>query len=337
MSAPDPTILAALRRMRLVTADAVPTMTPLPGGVSSDIWRVDLPDGPVCVKRALARLKVDAVWEVPIERNRYEWAWMQEVARIAPESVPPLVAQDTVSECFVMGFLAPETHPVWKLLLQRGIALADTAGAVGRRLVAIHAATANRPDLAQRFATDHIFHAIRLEPYLLAAARRHRNLAPRLRDIASHTAATKRALVHGDTSPKNVLVGPDGPVLLDAECAWYGDPAFDLAFCLNHLLLKCLWVPGATAGFLASFDALADAYVAGVTWEAPATVERRAAHLLPGLLLARVDGKSPVEYLTTETDRGLVRRVATALLCRPTDTLISVRQAWADALVEASE
>jgi aminoglycoside phosphotransferase (APT) family kinase protein len=337
VSAPDPTILAALRRMRLVEADAVPTMTTLPGGVSSDIWRVDLPNGPVCVKRALPRLKVDAVWEVPIERNRYEWAWMQEVARIAPDSVPPLVAQDTASGCFVMGFLAPETYPVWKSLLQRGIALAETARAVGHRLVAIHAATADRPDLAKRFDTEHIFHAIRLEPYLLATARRHRDLAPRLRDLASQTAATKRALVHGDTSPKNVLVGPNGPVLLDAECAWYGDPAFDLAFCLNHLLLKCLWTPRATAGFLGSFDALADAYMAGVTWEAPPAVERRAAHLLPGLLLARVDGKSPVEYLSTEADRGLVRRVATALLRRPTDTLVSVRQAWADALAEAGQ
>jgi aminoglycoside phosphotransferase (APT) family kinase protein len=337
MSEPDPTILAALRRMRLVEADAVPTMTTLPGGVSSDIWRVDLPNGPVCVKRALPRLKVDAVWEVPIERNRYEWAWMQEVARIAPDSVPPFVAQDTASGCFVMGFLAPETYPVWKSLLQRGIALAETARAVGHRLVAIHAATADRPDLAKRFDTEHIFHAIRLEPYLLATARRHRDLAPRLRDLASQTAATKRALVHGDTSPKNVLVGPNGPVLLDAECAWYGDPAFDLAFCLNHLLLKCLWTPRATAGFLGSFDALTDAYMAGVTWEAPPAVERRAAHLLPGLLLARVDGKSPVEYLSTEADRGLVRRVATALLRRPTDTLVSVRQAWADALAEAGQ
>ena len=66
-------------------------------------------------------------------------------------------------------------------------------------------------------------------------------------------------------------------------------------------------------------------------------MERRAAHLLPGLLLARVDGKSPVEYLSTEADRGLVRRVATALLRRPTDTLVSVRQAWADALAEAGQ
>jgi len=142
------------------------------------------------------------------------------------------------------------------------------------------------------------------------------------------TQTTKLALVHGDVSPKNILCGPDGPVFLDAECAWWGDPAFDLAFCLNHLLLKCLWTPTATAGFLGCFDALAAAYLARVDWEPPAAVEARAARLLPGLFLARVDGKSPVEYITTEQDRNRVRRVARALLTHPVEALGDVRQAW---------
>ena len=131
------------------------------------------------------------------------------------------------------------------------------------------------------------------------------------------TAAAKVALVHGDVSPKNILVGPEGPMFLDAECAWYGDPAFDLAFCLNHLLLKCLAVPAATDGFLGSFDALAESYLGGIAWESPAALEARAAHLLPGLLLGRVDGKSPVEYLTAEDDKECVRQVARRLLTLP--------------------
>jgi hypothetical protein len=121
-------------------------------------------------------------------------------------------------------------------------------------------------------------------------------------------------------------------VFLDAECAWYGDPAFDLAFCLNHLLLKCLWTPPAAGRFLACFDALAGGYLAGVAWEPSADLEARAARLLPGLFLARVDGKSPVEYLTDETDRERVRRVARALLAHPVDQLAAVRGAWAEEL-----
>ena len=122
-------------------------------------------------------------------------------------------------------------------------------------------------------------------------------------------------LVHGDVSPKNILSRRRRePVLLDAECAWWGDPAFDLAFCLNHLLLKCLWTPRACDAFLQCFDALARGLPASVDWEPRERLERRAAALLPGLLLARVDGKSPVEYITDDAQREAVRRVASALL-----------------------
>jgi aminoglycoside phosphotransferase (APT) family kinase protein len=135
--------------------------------------------------------------------------------------------------------------------------------------------------------------------------------------------------VHGDVSPKNILIGPHGPIFLDAECAWYGDPAFDLAFCLNHLLLKCLWTPPAADAFLHAFDVLAKAYLAGVSWEPQGALEARTARLLPGLLLARVDGKSPVEYLTAATAKEAVRRVARALLAEPTERLYGMRTAWA--------
>ena len=113
-------------------------------------------------------------------------------------------------------------------------------------------------------------------------------------------------MIHGDVSPKNILVGPRGPVFLDAECACIGDPAFDLAFCLKHLLLKCLWVPAARVALLDSFHRMFEAYLSGVDWEAPAALEVRCAELLPALFLARVDGKSPVEYVTTEDDKERV-------------------------------
>jgi hypothetical protein len=111
-------------------------------------------------------------------------------------------------------------------------------------------------------------------------------------------------------------------VFLDAECAWYGDPAFDLAFCLNHLLLKCLWVPRAKAGFLECFDALSRAYLGNVRFKG---VEERAASLLPALLLARVDGKSPVEYLTGE-NKAFVRAKARALF--GASNLKDLRESW---------
>jgi hypothetical protein len=121
-------------------------------------------------------------------------------------------------------------------------------------------------------------------------------------------------------------------VFLDAECAWFGDPAFDLAFCLNHLLLKCLWTPAARAGFLACFDALAEAHLGAVDWEPREALERRAATLLPALLLARVDGKSPVEYLSDERDRATVRRVARRFLKSPVERVGAVAAGWREEL-----
>jgi hypothetical protein len=94
-------------------------------------------------------------------------------------------------------------------------------------------------------------------------------------------------------------------------------------------LLKCLWNREREAGFLACFDRLADTYLGGIAWETPEMLEARAARLLPGLLLARIDGKSPVEYVTLETDKDRVRRVARALLTDPVERLSAVREAWA--------
>jgi aminoglycoside phosphotransferase (APT) family kinase protein len=329
-AAPEAAILAVLSRAGLLGRGETAALEPLAGGVSSDIWRATLPGGRVvCVKRALARLKVAQIWEAPVERNAYEAAWMRFAAAAAPGAVPALLAEDAAARALVMDYLPPETHRLWKAELRDGRADPGFAAEVGRALAAIHRASAGRADVAAAFPTDAIFHAIRLEPYLLAAGRAHPDLAAALDETVRCTAATRRALVHGDVSPKNILVGPAGPVFLDAECAWYGDPAFDLAFCLNHTLLKCLWTPRATAGFLACFDALAAAYLAGVAWEAPAALEARAARLLPGLFLARVDGKSPVEYVTDAAAKERVRRVARPLIRAAPAALTAIRAAWA--------
>jgi len=318
---PPDAIIDALRRMGLPDALGGERLT---GGVSSDIWRIDQRSGPICVKRALDKLRVAADWYAPVERNLYEARWMRHAAGFAPK----LLGQDASSGTLAMEFLPPESHPLWKNQLRDGVADADFASRVAEALVTIHAATAADPTVAAEFPTDAIFYDIRLEPYLVATAAAHPDRVDRLMALVATTQANKKALVHGDVSPKNILCGPSGPIFLDAECAWWGDPAFDLAFCLNHLLLKCLWTPRARDGFLRCFDAMAETYLRDVTWEAPSGLEQRAAALLPGLFLARVDGKSPVEYITDETRKNQVRRVGRALLADPPSCLSEIRDAW---------
>ncbi len=310
--------------------------TPLAGGVSSDIWRVDLPARTLCIKRALPKLKVAADWFAPIERNAFEWKWLQFAARHVPQAVPKPVAHDASAGLFAMEFLAPERHPVWKAQLMAGQVDCATAAAVARIVVTLHNASAGDPAVAREFASRDNFFALRLEPYLVATGHRHPDLAERLNALAERTGAAQIALVHGDVSPKNILLGPASPILLDAECAWYGDPAFDIAFCLNHLLLKCLVHPELRAQYLAAFEAFAASYLTAVQWEPRADIEARAAALLPALLLARVDGKSPVEYVRDEHTRDLVRRLARPLVAASPQGLADVAQAWSKAVSAGS-
>jgi aminoglycoside phosphotransferase (APT) family kinase protein len=319
----------------VVDADEEPLIQPLTGGVSSEIYLITSRRGHMCAKRALPRLRVAAHWEAPVERNRYEREWMQVAVGIVPGAVPDVFAYNDAG-LLVMSYLEPETHRLWKSMLRDGEADPADAAAVAKVLGSIHAATADDPGIAARFPTAPLFAALRLEPYFGATARAHPDHAGRLDELRRRTAATRRTLIHGDVSPKNILIGPSSPVLLDAECATFGDPAFDVAFCANHLLLKTLWNRAAANALLECLAALLSTYSSLVTWEDPGAAQQRTAALLPGLLLARVDGMSPVEYLG-EGDRALVRRVARSLLAEGDRLTLDVLQVrWREeALVRA--
>lgn len=309
----------------------------LTGGVSSDIWLVSTGSESFCVKRALPQLRVAADWRAPVQRNKFESAWFRTVGAFMPESVPRILYEEQGEAMFAMEYLLPEKYENWKHMLAHGIVHPETAADVGTRLARIHSVTAQSRTLPRLFATDAIFHAIRIEPYLLATALAHPDIAAKLNALAEQTERTKLALVHGDVSPKNILIGPVAPVFIDAECAWFGDPAFDLCFCLNHLLLKCVMVPGNTSKLLSAFRLMGQAYLNKVVWEDPQEFEERAASLLPGLLLARVDGKSPVEYVKTDGQRSLVRQTARKLLLEnPARQLSFIANEWARALGYAS-
>lgn len=310
-----------LRELGLCTGDDALTVLPLTGGVASDIARVDLPDGrTVAVKFALEKLKVAEDWRVPVHRNRAEYAWLSFAAGLLPDNAPQLYGRSAREGGFAMEFLAGDDIRLWKDALLREEPDRGEAARVGDLLGRIHAAaTAPGFDPAP-FDNADDFHAIRLEPYLRFTASRHPALAGALTAMAESLHASHVTLIHADASPKNILFRGDMPILLDAECATMGDPAFDLAFCLNHLALKALHLPQSRAQLLAGIGSLHDAYLPHVAWEEPAALEARICALLPALMLARVDGKSPVEYLDT-IEQDAVRRIATPLIRQPMMTL----------------
>ena len=333
---PDVQLREFLRNQGLARDDEAVVWTPLAGGVSSDIWRVDLSTRSLCIKRALPQLKVAQVWNAPIERNAYEWAWINFAAQHCPANVPVPVAADAEHAIFAMGFLDPEQHPTWKSAAPCRHCTKPGCVRGGQHPCPPARGERQRCGVARGFAP--------MRSFMRSASSRtclRRHAVTRISRIAyaswpSERAATRVALVHGDVSPKNILVGPKGPIFLDAECAWFGDPAFDAAFCLNHFLLKCIARPETTADYLACYGAFSTAYLAGVTWESRDAIEARIASLLPALFLARIDGKSPVEYITEERDKQRVRDVASPMIASAPTSLDQVMDVWRTTLAAHS-
>jgi aminoglycoside phosphotransferase (APT) family kinase protein len=321
-------LLSSLREAGLLGRSEVAELIPLRGGVSSDIVLVRRSEGEAfVVKRALAKLKVKDDWFANPERNRTEQAWFEYVARFAPGAVPRILHRG--SDWFAMEFLGSELA-LWKDELLAGRARPEQAAAVGTFLGNVHRQSWGDAAARATFATGRSFYDLRIEPYLITTGKR----LPELRDYfeaeAARLAETALALVHGDYSPKNLLVG-DRLVVLDAEVAWFGDPAFDLAFLLTHLHLKALRQPGRATPMLTLVPAFWTSYCAALGAQADATLERRTVRLLQMILLARVHGKSPVEYLDA-AQQALLTRTLAPWVPRPAETVSSFAAAWAKAI-----
>jgi hypothetical protein len=267
------------------------------------------------------------LWEAPVERNVFERRWLETATRAVPGIAPRVLAHDD-SGVFAMEYLDGATYPLWKAELRAGRADRRFAQTVGAQLARVHAATAGRDDVARQFATDAGFHAIRLEPYLLATARVHTDLAPVLKSLAERTARTRLALVHGDVSPKNILVGPAGPGVSRCRVRLVRRSGLRPRVLPQPPAAERRLGAGVAGRFSRLLRCARRGLLEGVTWESAGALQARAASLLPGLLLARVDGKSPVEYLQDEASKARVRRVARALLLSAPSRLAAIREQW---------
>lgn len=313
-------------------ADA--TLTALTDGVSSDIFRIDDGEDTFVVKRALARLRVKDHWTADVGRNRFERLYIEYVSRFLPQAVPSLRPGDANQGYFAMEFLGPEFSS-WKQLLLRGDARMEHAVWAATVLGKIHGHSAGDSGAQQQFDTTANFIQLRIDPYLLTTGDRHPDLRAQFRAEAERLASTRQCLVHGDFSPKNIMISSSRLVLLDCEVAWYGDPAFDLAFLLTHLLLKGRYHAPRQTGLGDMCRAFWERYleVAGHSVDAQ-DLQPRVARLLLMVLLARVDGKSPVEYLDPG-QREFVRRFSRARLLAGSFDLIGIVSAWFATLDES--
>jgi aminoglycoside phosphotransferase (APT) family kinase protein len=328
---PQPELLSQLREAGLVSTPA-PEVAPLSGGVSCDIFLVKDGGRRFVVKRALPKLRVKDDWFADVSRNLTEQDWFEYARAIVPESVPRILKSHGTGGWFAMEYLGEEWGN-WKTALLAGRAEPAVARMAGDRLGRLHAASWEDSRARDKFSTLRNFTELRISPYLLATARRVPEVREQLEAEAARLAESKWALVHGDYSPKNLLFTPDRLVILDAEVAWFGDPAFDVAFLINHLLIKSLYHWNDPKPFVSlAFEAW-DAYSRAGDRLVDADREGRVTRLTLCLMLARVHGKSPVEYLDP-AKQSFISYFTTMNLRNPPTTLRDLAAAWLDSLAK---
>lgn len=304
MAGHEARILDRLRKDGIVSQNAV--SKPLAGGISSDVFLIEDGEKRLVVKQALPCLKVQDYWPADTSRNRVEYEFLRYLGRLLPDAAPRVFAAGT--DYFVMEYLGSE-YENWKALLLRADIQQRHAVQAAEILGTLHRASFGDSELALLFDTTSNFHQLRTDPYLLTTGRRHPDLQELFEQEAFRLDQTRECLVHGDYSPKNMLVGKARMVLLDCEVAWYGDPAFDVAFLVNHLLLKSLFHAPGNVGLQQLVEAFLGKYYEerSLNHASRVDLDSRIARLLLMLLLARIDGKSPVEYLTDDRRRDFVR------------------------------
>ena len=310
----------------------------LSGGVSNTVLlvhRPDIPDNDFVLKQALPRLKVQQEWLCSIERIWREVEVLEICGRLLASgrrqppdinqsscwttSVPQILFSDRANYCYAMT-AAPAGHKTWKEQLLSGGADPAIAAACGTLLGKLHAGSWRSPEIASRLEDRTFFDSLRLDPYYRRLAVVHPDLAAILNKLIDDTYATRLCLVHGDYSPKNLLISSGQIWLIDFEVGHFGDPAFDLGFFLTHLALKAIRAGERRDEHLDLINVFWTSYTASllavVTPEELTDLSRRSALHWAACMLARVDGKSPVDYLSLAA-QNLSRQLARSLLVQP--------------------
>jgi 5-methylthioribose kinase len=314
---------AFLRSRGVLGPDAAVQVSALGGGISNVVLRVLTPDDCLVLKQPLAKLRVASDWPFDRERVLGEhrcMAYLGDVLR--PGEVPQARYFDPETYVLVMS-CAPPGGRLWKEALLAGDIEVGAAELAGNQLGRIHGlALRDAPMLREAFANQTVLVQGRVDPYHRTTADRHPELVEPIRAEVERLLATRRTLTLGDYCPKNSFVYADRILALDFEVAHWGDPGFDTAFCLNHLLLKALRFREWSGSYVAAARGFWSSY-AGVAPGVEET-ELATARELGVLMLARIDGKSPVEYITDEPTKALVRETAARLITARPDRLDAV-------------
>lgn len=306
----EATVLPYLRGRGLID-DSAAEANLLGGGVSNVVIAIDQVNRRLVLKQSLPRLRVESEWFAPVDRVITEGKALSLAAQIL-QTGPALWDSDDRRFTITME-RADDGWADWKAIICSDRVEAATAGEIGRQIAKIHSNTVAGQHLDRDFLRTEPFELLRLLPYYASTANKAPAQAGRIMELADELRNHRTCLVHGDLSPKNILVGPlpRQVWLIDWEVAHFGDPAFDLAFMITHLTIKSIHFPRHRS----AFDAAIDEFV--FTYEQESTeldiAWTSVVDHVGCLLMARVLGKSPAEYLNAGS-RSVVLGLGRALV-----------------------
>jgi 5-methylthioribose kinase len=289
-------------------------ITPLGWGVSNAVLRVETAEQVFVLKQSRLQLRTRDPWYSDLERVYREQEVMEVLLPLLPAgTVPQVLFSDRANYVFAMS-AAPAEARVWKEMLLAGEVDLTLGERVGSLLGRIHEATARLPAQMKRFQDRTVFAQLRVEPFYERVQQRCPDIAGAVQQTVERMQATREALCHGDFSPKNILVHPDGFTLVDYETAHLGDLAMDLGFFLSHILLKAVKWHVQRQHYFDLTDAFWTGYGAVLRFRPLAELQARGIAHCAVCVLARIDGTSPVNYLPAEAERATARRLGRRLL-----------------------
>ena len=295
------TVVEYLISKKVIKNEDSPQVEVLTGGVSNVVLAITTASQKLVLKQALAELAVSEKWVADQRRAIVEADAIELFNRLTPTQVPKLVFLDPERFILVLERV-PVGSTVWKSDLLAGVINPDIGLKLGATLASWHNYGEKNAEVKIKFMEDSLFEQLRIDPFYRFVAAKNPQIEVSIRKLINELEGDKTTVVHGDFSPKNIMVATNDDVyILDFEVTHVGNPVFDLAFLIAHLLCKFFRTDDRLHAKLLANTAISfvEEYQ-GVRLISPSLTKHAAL-----IALARVEGKSPVNYLSAGAQHKL--------------------------------
>ena len=302
-----------LAENNIIDSNSPVSIQSLPGGVSNSVLQIICDRGRFVLKQALPKLKVTSEWVSDVARSNVEKQALKFLYRIIPGTTPELLYEDESNYLFIME-CAPEPSVTWKSLLLKQDCNSSLAKKIGEILGRLHQNTHNLQEARELFGNKKYFHQLRIEPFFEFLRFKYPDLKMDIERHIANCLERECSIVIGDYSPKNILVCDEQVMVIDFEVIHYGDTSFDLGFLTTHLILKSVNARKFRESYYHILKATVAGYFSCIQFAKRAGLEQQCVQQLAWILLARIDGKSPIEYISEEKDKQLIRYASREIL-----------------------